>query len=86
MVKIQVEEGFRLTLPKEARTNLNVGDELIAIMDKPGQVILISASKVQEILQETFGLWANRTDIPQDGIEYMDEIRKGTRLDEINRY
>lgn len=28
---------------------------------------------------ETFGMWADRTDIPSDGVEYVNEIRKGRR-------
>jgi len=34
----------------------------------------------QAILRETFGMWADREDIPTDGVVYMDEIRSGQRL------
>lgn len=26
-------------------------------------------------LQATFGLWANRTDIPKDGVEHQNQLR-----------
>ncbi len=38
---------------------------------------------VQEILQETFGMWQDRTDIPSDGAAYMHEIRRGHRFEDL---
>lgn len=37
----------------------------------------------QNILLETFGMWAGRDDLPTDGVAYVDEIRRGERLNEL---
>lgn len=34
-------------------------------------------------LQATFGMWAGREDIPADGVDYVDEIRRSTRWDDL---
>jgi len=43
----------------------------------------LPAERVEAILRETFGMWADRTDIPADGVEYVNGIRRGHRLDEF---
>lgn len=42
---------------------------------------LIPIDKIRETLMESFGLWANRTDQPADSVEYVNEMRRGQRLD-----
>jgi len=37
----------------------------------------------QTALQATFGLWADRDDIPKDGVLYTQNIRRGHRLDDL---
>ena len=83
MVTIQIEKGFKLQLPEEVRHNLKIGDELIAITDKAGRIVMFSPQQIQAELLETFGLWSDRADIV-DGMTYMDDIRRGTRLDETH--
>ena len=83
MVTIQIEKGFKLQLPEEVRRNLKIGDELIAMTDKAGRIVMFSPQQIQAELLETFGLWSDRTDIA-DGMTYMDDIRRGTRLDEAH--
>ena len=39
--------------------------------------------KIRDTLMESFGLWANRTDQPADSVEYVNEMRQGQRLDDI---
>lgn len=34
-------------------------------------------------LASTFGMWADRDDIAQDGVEYVREIRRGHRLNDF---
>ncbi|MCB0196750.1 MAG: hypothetical protein KDJ65_32660 [Anaerolineae bacterium] len=35
--------------------------------------------KYREILKRTFGMWANRDDIPADGVDYVVQIRHTRR-------
>ena len=44
-----------------------------------------SIEEIRARLMETFGMWADRTDIPSGGIEYMDAIRRGHRLEDFQR-
>ncbi|MBN1887860.1 MAG: hypothetical protein JW850_07705 [Thermoflexales bacterium] len=45
-----------------------------------------SAEQIQAVLMETFGMWADRTDIPADSIEYVNQIRRGYRLEELGLF
>ncbi len=94
MAVVSIEEGFRLVLPEEVRADLQVGDEVIVVRDREGRITIAPTSRrgdltpaeLLERLQETFGLWADRDDIPNDGVAYVDAIRTGTRLDEASRH
>ena len=48
-------------------------------MDAQGRLVVTPLEKIRAQLMETFGMWADRTDIPSDGVEYVNEIRKGRR-------
>ena len=37
----------------------------------------------QAALQSTFGMWAGRDDIANDGVTYVQEIRRGHRLNDL---
>jgi hypothetical protein len=37
----------------------------------------------QAALASTFGMWAGRDDVAQDGVEYVREIRRGHRLNDF---
>lgn len=83
MVTIQIEEGFKLKLPKEVRRNLKIGDKLIAMTDASGRIVIFPPQPIQAELMNTFGIWSDRVDVV-DGITYMDDLRQGARLDETN--
>ena len=40
----------------------------------------ITTTQLQERLLETFSMWADRTDVPADGVAYMDALRQQERL------
>ena len=66
MIRIAIEEGFRVTLPKGMRRGLKVGDELHVSVDRAGRIILLSEARIRETLQRTAGIWQDRTDVPKD--------------------
>ena len=80
MNRVLIESGFRVTMPKEARSGLKVGDEIIVSVDRAGRIILLSEEHVRKALQRTAGLWRGRTDIPDDGVKYVNRLRQGRRL------
>jgi bifunctional DNA-binding transcriptional regulator/antitoxin component of YhaV-PrlF toxin-antitoxin module len=78
-----VEKDYRVTIPNSLRSLLHVGDELLITVNKAGQILLIPASRVDEILEQTAGMWQGRTDVPSDGVEYVNQLRQGHRLEEL---
>jgi hypothetical protein len=83
MKKVLVEEGYRVALPDEMHSFLHVGAPIWITTDETGRIILTPESRVRAILMETFGMWADRDDIPLDGVVYVDQVRQGERLNEF---
>lgn len=42
-----------------------------------------SDTNAQDVLQATFGMWADRDDLPADGVDYVNQIRQSTRWDDL---
>ena len=83
MLRVKVESDFRITLPEPLRAPLHVGDELMVTTDTVGRIIITPQARIRAILEETAGMWADRTDIPADGVEYVNQMRQGRRLREL---
>ncbi len=80
MNRIKIETGFRVTVPKELRTGLKVGDEVIMTADAGGRIILLSEKRIRAALAHSAGMWQGRTDVPEDGVAYVNRLRTGRRL------
>lgn len=83
MVTTRVNSDYMVEIPNKFRDGLRAGQEVSISLDRQGRLILTPIEQVRAILEETFGMWADRTDIPADGAEYMDQIRRGRRLDDL---
>ena len=84
----RVEEGLLVRLPEVLQSLLRVGDRLRVRADKEGCIVLTPLQKANRVLDETAGLWAGRdvlTDhnLPSDGVEYVDQMRSGARLQRL---
>ncbi len=82
MVTTKISPEFGLDIPGEFRSMLQPGQEVAVSADGAGRLIVTPTEQVRAQLMETFGMWADRTDVPTDGVAYMDEIRRGHRLDD----
>jgi len=80
MNRILVEKGFRLTVPKELRGEMQEGEELVITVDSAGRIVLLSEKRIRAALQRTAGMWEGRTDVPADGVKYVNRLRRGRRL------
>ncbi len=58
---------------------------LLPIAEYERLMALTPVDKIRETLMESFGLWANRTDQPADSVEYVNEMRRGQRLDDVQK-
>ena len=83
MQTIKVDKQFRITIPKEIHASVEIGQEYIITEDEDGRLILTPAAHVQTILARTAGLWQGRDDLPDTGIEYVDQMRSGNRLNAL---
>lgn len=83
MTKLLVEEGYQLNLPPELRSLAPVGTEFKVTVDETGRIILTPETKLRAVLMETFGMWADRDDLPADGVEFVNDFRRGQRLNEL---
>ena len=83
MIRVLIEDGFRLTVPKKLRGKLKVGDEMYVTVDHTGRIVLLSEKRIRAALTRTAGLWHERKDIPANGVTYVNRIRRGQRLDRL---
>lgn len=84
MLRTKIESKYRVTIPKSLRPDLKVGDELIISTDKEGRIILTpQAPHIISILQKTAGMWRGRQDVPADGVDYVNSLRQGRRLQDL---
>jgi hypothetical protein len=81
--KATIEDGFRLALPPDVHHLVRVGHSVVVTVDEGGRIVLTPEPKALAALLGTFGMWADRDDVPADGVAYMDEIRRGQRLNDL---
>ena len=80
MVVTRIGPEHNLKIPDAFRDMFPAGEEVAISADAQGRLIVTPVEKIRELLSETFGMWSDRTDLPGDGVDYMDEIRYGQRL------
>lgn len=83
MVTVQIGPQYTVKIPEYFRSQLHVGQRVAISLDAQGRLVLTPLDQARSILDETFGLWAGRTDIPKSGIKYMDKVRRGHRLKDL---
>jgi hypothetical protein len=80
MVTVQIGPQYTVKIPELFRSQLRVGQRMAISVDAQGRLVLTPLEQARAILDETFGMWAGRADIPKSGIKYMDKVRRGHRL------
>ncbi len=82
MITVTIEDGFKIALPEAARKFFHEGDEVIVTRNGDGHFVILTLQQLREKLDESFGMWADRTDIPSDGVAFVNEIRRGYLVNE----
>lgn len=80
MVVTKITQKYTLSIPNEFRKALPAGQEVAITIDRVGRLVVTPIEKIREALAESFGMWADRTDIFADSLRYVSEIRQGYRL------
>jgi len=83
MLRTVVDNDYRVTIPENLRQSLRIGDKLLVSVDQTGRIFLVPEDRALEILAQTAGMWRDRTDIPSDGVEYVNQLREGNRLQSL---
>jgi hypothetical protein len=83
MVTVRIGPQYTVKIPESLRSKLSVGQQMAISLDEQGRLVLTPLEQVRSILDETFGIWADRADIPKSGIKYMDKVRRGHRLKDM---
>lgn len=76
-----VDAEFMLNIPSQFQEYFRPGGKVSINVDSSGRLIITPTEMLRARLKETSGMWADRDDIPADGITYVDEVREGHRLD-----
>ena len=63
--------------PAEIRWLREALDQAIARPSAPTEL------SPREILKQTFGMWANRDDVPAEGVDYVVQMRQTRRWDDL---
>ena len=82
MAIVTVQQDFQIVLPEKARETFREGDEIVITRNADGHFVLLTPQQFQDMLNESFGIWADRTDIPADGVAFVNEIRRGYLVNE----
>lgn len=83
MIVTKISSEFTVPIPDEFRAKFAAGQQVVISTDAQGRLVLTPLEQIRARLMETFGMWADRTDLPSDSIAYMDEIRRGQRLEQL---
>jgi bifunctional DNA-binding transcriptional regulator/antitoxin component of YhaV-PrlF toxin-antitoxin module len=85
MVVTKISPKFTINIPDEFRKVLPAGQEVTITVDKQGRLVVTPIEKIREALDASFGMWADRKDIPADGVKYVRDKRKGYRVDKAGK-
>lgn len=81
MIRTTIEDGFKISLPESVRTRFAVGETVLIDVDEHGRIVMVPASAVLAILDQSFGMRQAANSAEDEGIRSMDWIRKGQRID-----
>ena len=85
MIVTRINPDYTLPIPDSFRRLLAVGQEVAISADAQGRLIVAPVEQFRAVLMETFGLWADHTDQPADSLDYVDALRRGQRLDNLEQ-
>ncbi len=73
MVTVQISPQYTVKIPDKFRPSVHAGQEMAISVDRQGRLILTPLEQVREALDDTFGIWADRTDLPKSSVAYVNK-------------
>lgn len=92
MADTVIEFDYHVILPEEVRSHVTVGQRYAVTVNAEGSLVLtpveqpLDLSVIDSILNQTAGMWRDRSDVPQDGVEYVNQLRQARRLENVVDY
>ena len=84
MFVTKISPEFSVNIPNDFRNVLTVGQEVTVSLDAQGRLVITPLKEIRTILLESCGVWADRTDFPRESVDYVNELRRGSRLDQVS--
>jgi hypothetical protein len=78
-----IDAGLKVAIPEPYADAFKVGQQVAISQDEHGRLVIAPLDYYRKVLDETFGMWQVRDDMPTDGVSYVDQIRRGKRLDDL---
>lgn len=75
MIVVKISPEYTLDIPNRYRHTIRAGQDVALSIDSQGRLVIAPIETIRATLLESFGMWKDRTDLPRDGIEYVDQIR-----------
>lgn len=85
MAITKISPDHSIKIPESLRQQLPPGQEVVINVDSHGRMVVTPVAQILSALRDTFGMWADRDDIPDDAVAYVNELRQGERLDAVMR-
>ena len=85
MIVARITPEYTLKIPDEFRPIFEAGQEVAISADAQGRLVVTPVEQIRAQLLETFGMWADRDDHPVESVDYVNDIRRGKRLDNAQR-
>lgn len=79
----KISPEYTVPIPDRFRKLFAAGQEVVVTTDRQGRLIVTPLERIRQALETTSGMWADRTDIPADGVDYVAEVRSGQRLEDL---
>ena len=77
MAMTRISPRYTLKIPTQYRDLLRAGRNVAIQPDEQGRLIITPIESPHSVLLATFGIWANRDDMPSDAVAATDALRQG---------
>lgn len=82
MIRTRVSPRYTLKIPAQFREVIRPGHNVEINSDDQGRLIITPLDSPDIALMATFGIWAEREDMPADAVVAVDQLRQGAVSDQ----
>jgi hypothetical protein len=64
----RIRQDFSLDIPEAFRRKLSAGEAVLVSLDTSGRVVITPIEQIRHALFDTFAMWQDREEQPDDGV------------------